>query len=106
MAEPKNGDIVETTYNYTEARRARSFLGNSLIEVFEGAEDTGPGVYHPGDVVNYATQSGEISTTEVMGRMWYAAGLAQAIDPDNRELPLQLFQMGSTPDEMYSAYLS
>ena len=40
MAEPKNGDIVETTYNYTEGRRARSFLGNSLIEVFEGAEDT------------------------------------------------------------------
>ena len=53
----QNGDIVETTYNYTEARRARSFLGISLIEVFEGAEDTGPGVYHPGDVVNYATKS-------------------------------------------------
>jgi hypothetical protein len=106
MAEPKNGDIVETTFNYTPDRRARSFLGQSLIEVFEGAEDTGPGVYHPGDVVNYATQSGETSATEVIGRMWYAAGLAQAIDPGNRQLPLQLFQLGSTPDEMYSAYLS
>ena len=79
MAEPKNGDIVETTYNYNEARRARSFLGLSLVEVFEGNEDTGPGVYHPGDVVNYATQSGETSATEVIGRMWYAAGLAQLL---------------------------
>ena len=106
MAEPQNGDIVETTYNYNEDRRARSFLGQSLVEVFEGSEDTGPGVDHPGDVVNYATQSGETSATEVIGRMWYAAGLAQAIDPDNRQLPLQLFQLGSTPDEMYTAYLS
>ena len=40
MAEPKNGDIVETTYNYNEDRRARSFLVK-LVEVFEGAEDTG-----------------------------------------------------------------
>lgn len=111
MAEPRNGDIVETTYNYTERRRDVSFLGFSPIEVFELGVQTGPGVYHPGDVVNYATASGETQTTQLIGQMWEAAALATAITEaglasglTEDQLARRLFQLGSNHKEMLSGY--
>ena len=104
MSEPKNGDIVETTWNYTAADRARSVYGFSDIQVFDGDEDTGPGVYHVGDVVNFVNKPGELSNTEVYGRMWSAAAVAQNLNPRDLELPNTLLRIGSTPSGMFSAY--
>lgn len=104
MAEPKNADIVETTWNYTPEDCARSVYGFSDIQVFEGQEDTGPGVYHVGDVVNFVNAPGEVSNTEAVGKMWAAANLAQNINPSNLNLPNQLFLLGNTAVEMKSAY--
>ena len=108
MAEPLNNDIVETTFNYTEERRDRSYLGFSDVGVFEGDVDQGPGVYHVGDVVQSVPGSGEISFAQSMARAWTAQALAQAIAGDTppAELVRQLYALGETADEMYSAYLS
>ena len=106
MATPQFGDIVETSFDYSAAARAESAYGFSNVQVFDGDNDLGPGVYHPGDVVQLAPPSGFISSTEGIGLAWSAAVVAQSLNVDDPTLALRLVGLGRNSDEMYLSYIS
>jgi hypothetical protein len=106
MATPQFGDIVETSFDYSDAARAESAYGFSNVQVFDGNNDLGPGVYHPGDVVQLAAPSGFVSSTDAIGLAWSAAVVAQSINSSDPTLAQRLVGLGRNPDEMYLAYIS
>jgi hypothetical protein len=67
MTEPKFGDIVETSFIYSNQQRDKRKYGDSDVQV-----SGNPAVYHAGDVVNLPYVSGERSTIEAIGLAWGA----------------------------------
>ena len=100
--------LLKTTFDYSAAMEARSYLGDSTIGVFDGENLQNPGIYHVGDMVQGATSSGQIPFTQALGRMWTAVALAEAISgaPADERLTRRLYALGENAGDMYSAYLS